>query len=120
VPRDVLGLAIPIVDLAAWRQGGPVLLRRGAVAALGEWCVRPFMLEGPPLRLYDTPLQWAAAEFAGAVILDWQALAPDLLAFPEIVCSSVELAETAARELGNARRRSTPTLPKISVAVTEA
>jgi hypothetical protein len=120
VPRNVLGLAVPVVDLAAWRQGGPVLLRRGAVAALGEWCVRPFMLDGPPLRLFETPRQWAAAEFAGAVILDWDALAPDLLCFPEIVCSSVDLAETAAKQLAKARRRSTPDMPKISVAVTEA
>ena len=115
-PRDLSRTAVALIDLAAWRpsEPGTVRLRRGVVAALGAW-----RLDAPdfdtPMRLWSTPLAWAAADFDGVVVIDWATAAPQLLGRPELVCETVALAELADKEIAKARRRLTPHRPKINI-----
>ena len=118
VPRDAGGVSTALIDLAAWRPSMPadVLLRRGVVAALGEYAINPVLAGDEPLRLWESPLAWASAEFAGSVVLDWGAVAPRLLEWREIVCDTLDLGERLEAELGKARRRyRAPPMPKIAV-----
>jgi hypothetical protein len=117
-PRDIAGGAVPLLDLAAWRpsDAGVILLRRGVVTGLGEWNLYPSLAsDGDVLRLWASPLAWAAANFSGAVVIDWRDAAPSLLAWPTIECETLALGELLDGELRKARRRIVPRLPKINV-----
>lgn len=121
IPRDLVGAFVPVVDLVAWRPSTPdqTWLRVGAVAALGEWSLEVTDDGDSPLRLWSTPLAWAAADFQGALVIDWRAVSPHLLTRRQIVCDTVELGERLEQELKLARRRIMPPMPTISVAVAD-
>ena len=62
-----------------------------------------------PLRVFDTPADWIAAESEGACILDWSAPIPFYLPSDGLLlCQS----ERVARKL---RRALTPPTPKVEV-----
>jgi hypothetical protein len=115
VPRDLAGAAVPLLDLAAWRPAVPrsVLLRRGAVPVLG-WDL-DVGDTAEPLRLWASPVSWAAADFKGLVVLDWAAVSARFLEWREIIAETLELGERVESELARARRRLTPRRPRISV-----
>jgi hypothetical protein len=117
VPRDLAGAAVPLVDLCAWRPEDPaaILLRRGAVAALGEERLEPFLVGDEPLRLFADPCAWARAGFDGCVILDWAACGPRLLLQREIVCDTTALGEQVNQHLSALRRRLVPPMPRINI-----
>lgn len=118
-PRSIDGRSVALLDLAAWRPSEPdrVRLRVGNVIALGEWQLAPFGDDDSPLRLWSTPLAWAASSFDGAVVVDWDAASADLIHRREIVTDTLELGERLRSELLKARRRMLPPMPKISVTV---
>ena len=113
-PLAVDGTAVEVVDLAAWRPSAPavVRLRAGGMAALGEWNLE---MQDGPLRIRATPLAWAAADFDGAVILDWEACAGALLEQRHIACDSLDLAEKLNEVLARERKRATPRKPEVGV-----
>lgn len=115
-PFSSIGDACQIVDLAAWRPSAPgtVLLREGSVHALGEWTLQPRERESP-LNLYSTPLAWAAANFDGAVIVDWDAAVFDLIHCRHIATDTLDLAETLTGGLQRERKRLTPKKPEVGV-----
>jgi hypothetical protein len=113
-PRDACGRTVPLVDLLAWRPDEEEpLLRRGSVAALGEWCLG--WPSGDPVTLCATPASWFAAGPGAVYVIDWPSVAADLLNTPEIIAETVELGETAERHIQAERRRQTPVAPKIGV-----
>ena len=114
-PTDTLGGAVSLVDLAAWRPSAPseIHLRRGLVYALGEYNIE--IPDEEPLRLWSTPLAWAAADFRGAVVLDWRAAAGSLLMWRHIACDSLALAERLNEALAAERKRQTPRKPEVGV-----
>lgn len=122
MPCDLGGKPPALLDIAAWRPSMPrdVLLRRGAVDALGEWALEPAMAEDEPLHLWSTPLAWARAQFEGAVVIDWKAAAPRLLYWHEIVCDTADLAARLDNEIRKVRRRLLPPMPKIEIPVEAA
>ena len=115
VPLGFGGEEVVVVDLAAWRPSAPsvVRLRSGLSTALGEWNLEA--VEDRPLRIRATPLAWAAADFDGAVILDWEACAGALLEQRHIACDSLDLAEKLNEVLARERKRATPRKPEVGV-----
>lgn len=116
-PRNLVGAYVPLVDLAAWRPStsDKIRLRVGAVAALGEWSFSTLGDDELPLQLWSTPIAWAAADFNGAVIIDWRHAAPALLNRREIICDTVQLGERVEAELLRLRDRLTPKMPDLFV-----
>jgi hypothetical protein len=114
-PRDLVGAAVPLADLAAWCPSTPasVLLRRGSVAALG-WDHETGD-HTDALSLGSSPVSWAAADFHGIVVIDWPSICARLFEWRDLVVETVELGVRIEAEIYKARRRLTPRGPRISV-----
>jgi hypothetical protein len=109
-PYDIAGNALDIVDLLAWRPDQGPRLRLDMVSALGEWCLPGY----DPIYLHSDPIGWLRAR-SGAYIIDWRWAADRLLA-RDVVCDTLDLAETVERHTRTARGRQTPPAPRIGVA----